>query len=174
MTARTIRPSERHTSMKFVPAVVALSVLLLGGCATATPEAGPTPAPTETTVVEEGVCAADEVALQVDFGSLGADQIKECGPAGIAADALDAAGITTEGTADYGDQVVCRVDELPAPDVESCATLPANAYWALWIKVAGAADWEYAQEGVASQPVEAGDALALVYTEGTDTTAPQD
>jgi hypothetical protein len=163
------------TIVKLAPSAVsaaALLLLALTGCSTAAPEAAPTP--DETAVVADGACAADEVALQVDFGSLGADQIRDCAPAGIAADALDAAGISTEGTADYGDQVVCRVDDQPSVEDESCATLPANAYWALWIKPAGATEWQYAEEGVATQPVEAGDALALVYTEGTDSTLPQD
>ncbi|MEO8262046.1 MAG: hypothetical protein ABI566_05690 [Pseudolysinimonas sp.] len=161
--------------MKLAPsAAVAAALLLLAltGCSTTAPEAPPAPAASEA--ASDGACAADEVAVQVDFGSLGAEQIKDCAPAGIAADALDAAGISTEGTADYGDQVVCRVNDLPAPDVETCATLPANGYWALWLKADADAEWAYAEEGVATQQVDAGQSIGLVYTEGTDSIPPSD
>jgi hypothetical protein len=160
------------TALKLAPAAVLLSLLVLSGCATAAPEAPPTPE--ETTAADGGACTAEEVTLRVEFGDLGAEPVDACAPAGVAADALASAGITTEGTADYGDQVVCRVDGQPSVEDESCATLPADAYWALWIKTASDAEWEYAQEGVATQPVEAGQSLGLVYTVGTDSTPPQD
>jgi hypothetical protein len=161
--------------VKLTPSVVAataLVLLALGGCSTATPGADPSPAASEPAA--DGACAGTEIAVQVEFGSLGAPDIRECAPAGPAADALEAVGITTEGTADYGDQVVCRVDDLPAPDVESCATLPATAYWALWVKDDADAEWAYAEEGVATLVLDAGQSLGLVYTEGTDSVPPTD
>ena len=138
-----------------------LIVLALAGCATAAPQADTTneaSAPTET-------C---DVRVLVDFGTLGADPIDDCAEAGIAGDSLKAAGITTEGTADYGDQVICRVNDEPAPADESCATLPADFYWALWVKPSSDAEWEYAQEGAATLQLDAGQSLALVYTDAAD------
>jgi len=161
--------------VKLTPSAVAaaaLVLLALGGCSTATPDTDPSPAASEPAA--DGACAATEIAVQVEFGSLGAPDIRECAPAGPVADALEAVGISTEGTADYGDQVVCRVDDLPAPDVESCATLPANAYWALWVKDDADADWAYAEEGVATLVLDAGQSVGLVYTEGTDSVPPTD
>lgn len=160
--------------MKFAPsaaATAALVLLALTGCAASAPPADPTPT---TTTIADGACTDDEVTVVVEFGSLGAEKIDTCAPAGPAADALEAADITTEGTVDYGDQVVCRVDDLPAPDVESCATLPADAYWALWVKNSPDADWGYAEEGVATLQLTAGQSLGLVYTEGTDSIPPSD
>ena len=133
------------------------------------PQADPTPA---APAAGDGACA--DVTVVVEFGSLDAARIEDCAPAGPASDALEAVDITTEGTADYGDQVVCRVDDLPAPDVETCATLPSDAYWALWVKDSADAEWGYAEEGVATLELTAGQSLGLVYTEGTDSVPPSD
>ncbi len=57
--------------------------------------------------------------------------------------------------------------------VESCQTLNPAAYWALWFKSAPEADWEYAQEGVTTLQLEAGQSLGLVYTAGSDSTPPK-
>lgn len=145
-----------------------LVVLALAGCAGTSTGAAPTPTPSATTA---GPCA--EVTVLVQFGTLPHKRITACAPAGVASDALKAAGLTTAGTADYGNQVICRVDDLPAPADESCATLPSAAYWAMWIKTSADAKWDYAQEGVATQQVTAGQTLALLYTVGDDTTPPQ-
>lgn len=159
--------------MKLAPSVVVTAVLVvlaLSGCSAAAPQADPAPAASEPAA--DGVCA--EVTVVVEFGSLNAPTIEECAPAGLAADALEAVDVSTEGTADYGDQVVCRVDDLPAPEVESCATLPADAYWALWVKDSSDAEWAYAEAGVATLQLTAGQSVGLVYTEGTDSTPPTD
>jgi hypothetical protein len=149
-------------------AVVALLLLTaLAGCSSATP--GATTAPPSASI---GKAPCTGVSVIVDFGSLGAHDISACAPAGVAAEVLKAAKITTAGTADYGDQVVCRVDDLPSPSAESCATLPSAAYWALWVKDAGGV-WAYAQDGVATLQLKAGQSLGLVYTTGTETTPPQ-
>jgi hypothetical protein len=108
----------------------------------------------------------------VNFGTLAHPTVTACAPAGTAADVLKAAHIDTAGTADYGDSVICRVDDLPSPAAESCAKLPSSAYWAMWVKPAGGA-WDYAQAGVQSQQLTAGQSLGLVYTVGTDSTPPQ-
>ena len=159
--------------MKLAPSALsaaALVLLVLSGCSAAAPQTDPTSAASEP--AGDGACA--DVTVVVEFGSLDAPRIEECAPAGPAADALEALDITTEGTADYGDQVVCRVDDLPAPDVETCATLPSNAYWALWVKDSADAEWGYAEEGVATLELTAGQSVGLVYTEGTDSVPPSD
>lgn len=92
-----------------------------------------------------------------------------------AADALTTAGITTEGTEQYGDQVICRVDGLPAADealrgadgtdyFETCKTMPAAfAYWSLWVKPVGG-EWAYAEESASTQKLQPGDAVELLFT----------
>lgn len=92
-----------------------------------------------------------------------------------ASDALDQAGVTTEGTTQYGDQVVCRVNGTPAEDFalpaedgsdyfETCEAMPAAfAYWSIWVQPEGG-EWEYAQEGLSTLQVEPGTGLALLFT----------
>jgi hypothetical protein len=146
-----------------------LVVLALTGCAGTTSGAASTPTPSASTA---GPCT--DVTVTVDFGTLDHKPVTACAPAGLASDVLKAAKLTTAGTTDYGDQVVCRVDDLPSPDAESCATLPSAAYWALWVKDSSSGKWDYAQEGVATLQLTAGQSLGLVYTVGDDTTPPQD
>lgn len=156
----------RRTSARLV--APALLLVALSACSAGVSDAAVTRTPTPS---DSGPCA--EVTIVVDFGTLKSPALKKCATAGTAAEALKAAGIATEGTADYGDQVVCRVDELPSPASESCAKLPSAAYWAVWVKPAGGV-WAYAQEGVTTQQVTAGQSLGLVYTVGSDSTPPQD
>jgi hypothetical protein len=158
------------------PALVALA-LALAGCATAAPESTPIPEATES-----GAC--EQVTVVVDFGPLEEPSLNECVTAGAATDIFDEAGVTTEGTADYGDAVVCRVNDEPSADEtvtidgqsfkETCATLNAVAYWALWVKTAPDAEWEYAQEGVSTLQLTDGQSVGLVYTAGTDSVPPKD
>ena len=101
-------------------------------------------------------------------------------------DVLRFAGITTEGTDTYGDQVVCRVNGLPSedeafvveeegPHLESCVDMPpAFAYWALWVKSDGDAEWSYAEEGVATLPLEPGMSVGLAFSTGGETPVPSD
>jgi hypothetical protein len=165
-------PSTPATTTRTVARFVAPLVLLLAlaGCAGST--GGSSAASSSPTATKSaGPCA--DVTVIVDFGTLSAPAIKKCATDGLASDVLKSAKITTVGTADYGDAVVCRVDDLPKPADESCAKLPASAYWALWIKDKGG-DWAYADNGVTTQQVTAGQSLGLVYTVGDASTPPQD
>jgi hypothetical protein len=168
--------STRITTPVFLALALALTV---AGCAA--PAADPSSSP-----VPESASSAPcgEVTVVVDFGVLDVPSIGACVSAGPALDALDEAGVSTEGTADYGNAVVCRVNNEPSPDetvtiqgqdpfVESCDTLNATAYWALWVKPSADADWEYAQEGVSTLELAAGQSVGLVYTAGTDSTPPE-
>ena len=97
---------------------------------------------------------------------------------------METAGVTTEGTVEYGDQIVCRVNDRPAHDetvvvdgeasfTETCAAMPAAyAYWALWVKSTPDADWAYAQQGLGSLQTTAGESIGLVFTTGTETPTP--
>ncbi len=151
-------------------ALLALATIALSGCATSSIGTGSTTSSSAS--ASSGPCT--KVSIVVDFGTLDAKSIHACAPAGVAAAALTASGITTAGTSDYGDKVICRVDDLPSPAVESCAKLPSAAYWALWVKTSADGKWEYAQEGAATLELSAGESLGLVYTQGSDTTPPQD
>ncbi|MBC7591147.1 MAG: hypothetical protein H7226_08925 [Salinibacterium sp.] len=160
-----------------LPALVALAAIALVGCAATAPASSPTPTSEAT-----GPC--EQVVVIVDYGPLDEPSLDACASAGVASDVLREAGVTTAGTVDYGDQVVCRVNDQPSPDetvtidgqepfVESCQTLNAVAYWALWVRTSVDGEWEYAQEGVGILELADGQSVGLVYTPGTESTPPQ-
>jgi hypothetical protein len=164
-----------------VPVLAAAALALaLAGCAAPVAEPTSTPIPEATA---DGSC--EQVSVVVDFGPLDEPSVAGCAAAGPALDVLDEAGVVTEGTADYGNAVVCRVNDLPSPDepveiegeepfTESCDTLNSVAYWALWVKNTPDGQWEYAQEGVNTLELTDGQSVGLVYTPGTDSIPPQD
>ena len=136
------------------------------------------------------------IALVVDTGDLGDDQddttdddiwedkaeavegawCVEASEPMTARALLDAAGVSTDGSAAFGDDAICRVSGMPSADFplvnttdgttefETCGdSFLTFAYWAMWVKPAGGA-WGYAMEGVATQMVAPGEALQLLYT----------
>ncbi len=157
-------------------ATAALAMSSLAGCAsTATPHSS-----------QSGdTCTG--VRVIVSFDVLNATAIDACAPADAGemtvADALAEIGVTTEGTADYGDAVVCRVNGLPSADApitisgheayaETCASMPPEfAYWALWVK-SPAGSWDYASEGVSTQLVHPGDSVGLMFSSDGATPMP--
>ena len=149
--------------------------LLLTGCAT-------------VEEVEVGGC--DGVAVEVNFGTLGAEQISTCvsveGDQILAQDALNAAGVKIEGTLTYPDQIVCRVNSLPSatesieiagqdPHLETCADMPPEfAYWALWVKNDQDSQWEYAAEGAKTLKLQRGQSVGLAFASGDQAPTPSE
>lgn len=179
------------STLRAAAAAAASAVLLfaLAACASDAPEA--TPAPAETTSVEilDAECADDSgITVVVDASALeDGDSKSWCIAADetlAAADALTLVNVTTEGTEEYGDQVVCRVNGVPAEDLaitaedgsdyfETCQSMPAAfAYWSLWTKPAGG-EWGYAQEGLSTLQLEPGDGLELLFTLNGEPAAPE-
>ncbi|WP_457946950.1 hypothetical protein ACTAQI_15220 [Pseudarthrobacter sp. alpha12b] len=132
-----------------------------------------------------GPCAG--VKVIVDSGALkqSAADTSTCvsvdGPT-VAAKVLEQAKIKTEGTTQYPNELVCRVNGVPAADFdikhkdgtyrEECKGMPAAfAYWSLWVKPASG-DWAYAQEGAATQQVKPGESLELLFTVDGEPAAP--
>ena len=172
-----------------VAAASTVLLLTLAACSSSAPE--PTPSETDAlaVVVVDGACATDDtgVTVAVDASALPEGEAEEwCVSTGdtiAAADALTFADVQTEGTDEYGDQVVCRVNGLPAEDVaipaedgsdyfETCESMPAAfAYWSLWLKPAGG-EWGYAEEGLSTLQLEPGDAVELLFTLNGEPAAP--
>ena len=127
------------------------------------------------------------ISVVVDFGTLDAETVTDCfetTETTAASETLASTGVTTEGSVEYGDAIVCRVNDRPAADesvevegqeafTENCASMPpAYAYWALWVKATPDADWDYAMDGLGTLEVEPGQSVGLVYTTGTETPTP--
>lgn len=171
-----------------VLAATALAALALVGCS-----APADTTPSETPAAEASAAPAGDdcagVSVYVETGALELDEditVASCVETDepiLAADALAEAGVETEGTTQYGDQVVCRVNGVPQEDLtltaedgteyhESCETMPAAfAYWSIWEKPAGG-EWGYAQEGLSTLELEPGDAIELLFALNDATAAP--
>lgn len=173
-------------------AASAALLLSLAACSTSTPDtAVSTPAEAEaasTSEVATGACEADSgVTVIVDQSALEDAAVQEwcvtTDEAIGAADALAIAAVQTEGTEEYGDQVVCRVNGAPAEDLalpaldgsdyfETCASMPAAfAYWSLWVQPAGG-EWAYAEEGLSTLQLQPGESLELLFTLNGEPAAP--
>jgi hypothetical protein len=147
-----------------------------------------TPASTATATASSsaaGPCTG--VKVIVDSGSLkqSAADKSVCVPVDAptpASKVLEQANVKTEGTTQYPNELVCRVDGVPAADFdithkggtyrEDCSKMPAAfAYWSLWVKPDAGA-WEYAQEGLATLQVNPGQSLELLFTVDGEPAAP--
>ena len=160
------------TTLRTLAAASAAALLLtLAACSQ-------TPTATEPSA-SAGDCAGVTIVVDASVLELDDDPSQqtcvETDTAIAASDALDEADVTTEGTVEYDDQVVCRVNGVPAEDFalpaedgsdyfETCEAMPAAfAYWGLWVQPEGG-EWEYAQEGLSTLQLEPGESLALVFT----------
>ena len=153
----------------------------LAACSTPAATQPTTSAPassaTSSSSAASGPCTG--VKVIVDSGSLkqAAADTSVCVPVDAptaASKVLDEAKVKTEGTTQYPKELVCRVNGVPAADLdithkggtyrEDCSKMPAAfAYWALWVKPA-TGDWAYAQEGLATLQVSPGQSLELLFT----------
>lgn len=134
----------------------------------------------------DGPCTG--VKVIVDSGSLkqAAADKSVCVPVEASTPAskvLEEADIKTVGTEQYPNELVCRVNGVPAADFdithkggtyrEECKGMPAAfAYWSLWTKPASG-EWAYAQEGLATLKVNPGESLELLYTVDGEPAAPK-
>ena len=162
--------------MRLKLASLALFPMLLLGCS----------APGED-FAADGSCAG--VKVEINFSGQ-SDNLSRCvniaeGGA-IAKDVLASAGITIEGTKAYGDQVICRVNQIPSeteplrvegeePYVEACDDMPAAfAYWGLWVRSSDQAEWEYAMEGISSLQLTPGQSIGLAFSLAGEAPTPTD
>ena len=187
ITRATLRGAVTATVRLGATTMVTLAMFGLAACSTGGASAGVTSVDGKILSTAQPLasdCAG--VTVVVDFGILNSTKIDECVEVSTktpAADILNQASVTLAGTDDYGDAVVCRVNELPSasdtvtvdghdPFIESCASMPPEfAYWALWVKQ-GSTDWGYAMEGVSDLMLKPGDSIGLVFTTGTTTPTP--
>lgn len=125
------------------------------------------------------------VDVYVDYGSLSSGApIERCFVTDKEINALEllaSVNIEIEGTKEYGNAVVCRVNELPNASVETCDTMPpAEAYWAIYIKehelfpipFNTAGEWGWAQTGINEVYLKSSDSLALVFIENGEVRYP--
>lgn len=163
-------------------------LLSLAACSAPATSQSPSSAPAAAeSATAAGPC--EGVQVIVDSGSLEQDaaDTSACiaveGPT-AAAKVLQEANVKTVGTEAYPNELVCRVNGVPAADFdikhkggtyrEECKKMPAAfAYWALWVKATPDAEWAYAQEGLATLKVSPGQSLELLFTVDGEPAAPK-
>ncbi|WP_104061620.1 hypothetical protein [Arthrobacter sp. 4R501] len=163
-------------------------LLTLAACSTPAATQPTTPAPVSpatSSSAASGSCTG--VKVIVDSGSLKQDAADTSVCVSVdaktaASKVLEEAKVKTVGTTQYPTELVCRVNGVPAADLEithkggtykeECAGMPAAfAYWSLWVKPT-TGDWAYAQEGLATLQVSPGESLELLYTVDGEPAAP--
>ena len=156
-------------------------LLSLAACSAPTASQPTIPAPASTATASASASAGPctGVKVIVDSGALkqaAADKsvcVPVDGPT-PASKVLEEADVKTVGTTQYPNELVCRVNGVPAADFEivhkggtykeECSGMPAAfAYWAMWVKPA-TGDWAYAQEGLATLQVKPGERLELLFS----------
>lgn len=170
-----------------IAAASALALSLTSCAPAATPPAEKPAASASADASADGDCAG--VTVVVDTGDL---EIAD-GPSGTVCvdtdatitgtDAIAEAGFETVGTTTYPDDVVCRVNGVPAEDTaltstegenhfETCADMPAaHAYWSIWVKPAGG-EWDYATTSLPGLDLNPGDSVQLLFTLNGEPAAP--
>jgi hypothetical protein len=119
---------------------------------------------------------ADCAELYIDYGPLnGGAKTTQCIPVEGEIPALEflkLANVDIEGTQEYGDAVVCRVNNYPDSSMETCESMPPEkAYWAVLYKEHDhflnpfdlVGEWGWAQTGIDQIPIHNGDGIALVF-----------
>ncbi len=114
-----------------------------------------------------GPCAGTSgVTVSVDFVAFGGAQETRCAPGaqatGVAA--LQNAGFTLTGTDEFGLAFICRINNLPAPAQETCASTPsATAYWSYYHANVGATAWTYSTRGASTYKPQLGSIEAWAF-----------
>ena len=125
------------------------------------------------------------VEVYVDFGPLDRGSIaNQCilvtGETS-AFDVLKIAGYTTDGTVEYGDAVLCRLNGLPDASAETCESMPsAESYWAVLVKehqivpmpLGISGEWGWAQVGINEIYLGPGDSIGLVFADNGEVRFP--
>jgi len=167
-------------SKKFLPAILVIALVIAGVSFWSSKSAG--------------TC----VNVTIDYGVLDSQNqnYEKCLPASgdvTALDLMNEANFKIDGTEKYGNQIVCRLNNLPKPNqpigvkghedyIEACKDMPAEfAYWAVFEKrkqaIPNPADlntkWTYAQVGVSELTLKAGDSLAFVFTDNGNVKYPK-
>jgi hypothetical protein len=120
--------------------------------------------------VADGPCSEDGTTLVIEYGPLEQGTIVRCVQnfSGNGWELFEAAELSVEGTADYPNSFVCRIQDLPGAEVEPCDGTP-SAQTGSWIYfVANAADeprnWQRSPVGAASRTPKCGDSEAWVFS----------
>ena len=142
-----------------------LAIVAIGSVMTTTNSS-----PSPESRVADGPCSEDGTTLVIEFGPLEQGSIVRCVEdfSGNGWELFEAAELYVEGTADYPNSFVCRIENLPSSEVEPCDGTP-SAQTGSWIYFVANADdeprnWQRSPVGAASRTPKCGDSEAWVFS----------
>ena len=155
--------------MKSVPfravLLILLAIVAIGSVTTTSNNSSST----ESRVVD-GPCSEDGTTLVIEFGPLELGSIVRCVQdfSGNGWELFEAAELSVEGTADYPNSFVCRIQDLPSAEVEPCDGTP-NIQTGSWIYFVANADdeprnWQRSPVGASSRTPKCGDSEAWIFS----------
>jgi hypothetical protein len=146
-----------------------LAVVAIGSFTTTSTISPTTSSGTNLPQNVDGACSDDGITLIVEFGPLDLGSLTRCVQdfSGNSWELFEAAELTVEGTANYPDSFVCRIQDSPSADDEPCDGTP-NVQTGSWVYfVANAGDeprkWQRSPVGAASRTPKCGDSEAWVF-----------
>ena len=155
--------------MKSVPfravLLILLAIVAIGSVTTTSNNSKST-----ATNAVDGSCSEDGTTLVIEYGPLEQVTIVRCVQdfSGNGWELFEAAELSVEGTADYPNSFVCRIQGLPSTEVEPCDGTP-SAQTGSWIYFVANADdeprnWQRSPVGAASRTPKCGDSEAWVFS----------
>lgn len=161
--------------MKSVPfravLLILLAIVAIGSVTTTSNDSksNATSGATATATVD-GPCLETGTTLVIEYGPLEKELIVRCVQdfLGSSWELFEAAGLSVEGTANYPNSFVCRIQDLPNPEAEPCSGTP-NVRTGSWIYFVANADnkprkWQRSPVGAASRTPKCGDSEAWVFS----------
>lgn len=123
----------------------------------------------QSSTLVEGPCASNGIGLVVDFGIDAKQSRQVCvlNFVGTGWQVLSTAGFRIEGTAEYPNTFMCRIDNVPSADHENCMHTPNpnTGYWKYFYATAASENkWIYSPAGAATRKPQCGDIEGWVYT----------
>lgn len=155
--------------MKSVPfravLLILLAIVAIGSVTTTSNKSSST-----DSRVADGPCSENGTTLVIEYGPLEQGTIVRCVNdfSGNGWELFEAAELSVEGTADYPNSFVCRIQDLPSSEVEPCDGTP-NMQTGSWIYFVASADdeprkWQRSPVGALSRIPKCGDSEAWVFS----------
>ena len=142
-----------------------LAIVAIGSVTTTTNSS-----PSTASRVVDGLCSEDGTTLVIEYGPLVQESIVRCVQnfSGTGWDLFEAAELNVEGTADYPNSFVCRIQDLPSSEAEPCDGTP-NGQTGSWIYFVANADdkprkWQRSPVGASGRTPKCGDSEAWVFS----------
>lgn len=117
-----------------------------------------------------GACVDDGVTLVIDFGKSGPTSEVRCALqfSGSSWQLFEAVGLQVQGTLQYPQSFVCRIEGWPKNQSCKSTPNPQSGYWKYFIATGGQHVWKYSPIGAASRKPDCGDFEGWLFVSSED------